>query len=156
MRFKNFKLIKPYSIFLIFITLFLGCKDENKIPQMKIYDYNNSEIYTNSFTQKDLVFCYLNPECYTCVEFLKKLERLENPKYYFVVVYTSFSKLNPEYFNYKKKEFYKIFIDKKNEFPQKFNLGIFIDYPTFVIFENGKYIKTTKDKNNLLFNKNHL
>lgn len=150
----RFKLIKK-SVFLILIInflFFISCSKENEIPEIKIYDINGKVKLSNSFKQQKLVYCYLSPECYTCSEFIQNLQKLNIPKNFFIIIFRDYSGFKLKEAQYNKRYFYDLYYDKDNEFPNKFKLGVFIEYPTFVIFEHGKFIKITTNKNEILDN----
>lgn len=146
------KLIEKIVIIISFVILLISCSNEDNIPKVKLYSLDGKEIYSNSFKHKKLIYCYLSPECYSCTKFIKELQKLESPDYFFVIVFRDYTGFNPKLDEFEKRSYYDIYLDKDNEFPNKFNLGMFIEYPTFIIFENGKFIRTTTNKNNLLYN----
>ena len=133
---------------LTFIVCLYSCnKNEHNIPAFSYKTLNNNH-YNNSDLPKnrEIIFCYVDSHCPSCMKFLEELnQHAESENKFFVVV-----------FNKKKDESFKNVVvlrtdiiylfDSEDNFSHTFGLGIFVDFPTFVYFNGAKKIIST-DKN---------
>jgi len=145
-------------LFLIIISYFFYSRFKS-ISEIPSFEYNtlDNEIYSNKSIEKSnkrTVFVYFSCKCDDCKELINDIENykkiLHNNK--IILITTEKNKDVIENFvNYEKIKQLNIplLIDGKNNFPSDFSLGISIDLPKIIVFdENGILINDIKSLDN--------
>ncbi len=139
---------------IIFISFFLYSrfKPFSEIPSFEYETLENKTFSNKSIeiSNKNIVFVYFSCKCDDCKELINDIEnykRLQKRHQIILITTEKNTGVIKKFVNYEKiKELnIPVLIDKKNNFPSDFSLGISIELPKIIVFDKSK--KLLKDVN---------
>ena len=139
---------------IIFISFFLYSrfKPFSEIPSFEYETLENKTFSNKSIeiSNKNIVFVYFSCKCDDCKELINDIEnykRLQKRHQIILITTEKNTGVIKKFVNYEKiKELnIPVLIDKKNNFPFDFSLGISIELPKIIVFDKSK--KLLKDVN---------
>jgi len=139
---------------IIFISFFLYSrfKPFSEIPSFEYETLENKTFSNKSIeiSNKNIVFVYFSCKCDDCKELINDIEnykRLQKRHQILLITTEKNTGVIKKFVNYEKiKELnIPVLIDKKNNFPFDFSLGISIELPKIIVFDKSK--KLLKDVN---------
>ena len=142
------KIIKIIIVLsLIFISLFFYSrfKPFSEIPSFEYETLENIFFSDKSIetSNKNIVFVYFSCKCDDCKELINNIEnykRLQKKHQILLVTTEKNIDVIKNFINYEQlKEInIPVLIDKKNNFPSDFSLGISIELPKIIVFDKNK------------------
>ena len=142
------KIIKIIIVLsLIFISLFFYSrfKPFSEIPSFEYETLENIFFSDKSIetSNKNIVFVYFSCKCDDCKELINNIEnykRLQKKHQLLLVTTEKNIDVIKNFINYEQlKEInIPVLIDKKNNFPSDFSLGISIELPKIIVFDKNK------------------
>lgn len=139
---------------IIFISFFFYSrfKPFSEIPSFEYETLENKTFSNKSIeiSNKNIVFVYFSCKCDDCKELINDIEnykRLQKRHQIILITTEKNTGVIKKFVNYEKiKELnIPVLIDKKNNFPSDFSLGISIELPKIIVFDKSK--KLLKDVN---------
>jgi hypothetical protein len=132
--------------------LYSRFKPFSEIPSFEYETLENKTFSNKSIeiSNKNIVFVYFSCKCDDCKELINDIEnykRLQKRHQIILITTEKNTGVIKKFVNYEKiKELnIPVLIDKKNNFPSDFSLGISIELPKIIVFDKSK--KLLKDVN---------
>jgi hypothetical protein len=142
------KLIKIIVVLCIILVAFFFYSRFNPISEIPSFEYETLETKTFSdksidISNKNIVFVYFSCKCNDCKELINDIENYKRlQKRYQILLITTEKNIGiiKKFINYEKINELNIpvLIDKKNNFPSDFSLGISIELPKIIVFDKNK------------------
>lgn len=140
--------IKKTFFLFTFLIVIVACKqNKNEIPKFEFNQLNGKPFNNkNIIPDKEIVFCYLDPSCYSCKVFLEELNQkisMQKLQKQYIVIFNK-KKLTNKGGLIKENNSIVYLYDKDDKFSKIFKLGIFIEFPTFIVYNKNKNFITHK------------
>lgn len=149
---KKYIIIIVLSIIFISLFFYSRFKPFSEIPSFEYETLENKTFSNKSIeiSNKNIVFVYFSCKCDDCKELINDIENYKRlqKRHQILLITTEKNKgVIKKFVNYEKiKELnIPVLIDKKNNFPSDFSLGISIELPKIIVFDKSK--KLLKDVN---------
>lgn len=149
---KLIKIIVVLCLILVAFFFYSRFKSISEIPSFEYETLENKTFSDNSIeiSHKNIVFVYFSCKCDDCKELINNVEnykRLQKRHQIFLITTEKKIDVIKKFVNYEKlKELnIPVLIDKKNNFPSDFSLGVSIELPKIIVFDKNK--KLIKDIN---------
>lgn len=149
---KKYIIIIVLSIIFISLFFYSRFKPFSEIPSFEYETLENKTFSNKSIeiSNKNIVFVYFSCKCDDCKELINDIENYKRlqKRHQILLITTEKNKgVIKKFVNYEKiKELnIPVLIDKKNNFPSDFSLGISIELPKIIVFDKRK--KLLKDVN---------
>jgi thiol-disulfide isomerase/thioredoxin len=142
---KSIKIIIVLCIILVSFFFYSRFKPLSEILSFE-YETIEKKIFSDKsieISNKNIVFVYFSCKCDDCKELINDTEnykRLQKRHEIFLITTEKNIEVIKKFVNYEKlKELnIPILIDKKNNFPTDFSLGISIELPKIIVFDKNK------------------
>ena len=142
---KIIKIIIVLSLIFIFLFFYSRFKPFSEIPSFEYETLENIFFSDKSIetSNKNIVFVYFSCKCDDCKELINNIEnykRLQKKHQILLVTTEKNIDVIKNFINYEQlKEInIPVLIDKKNNFPSDFSLGISIELPKIIVFDKNK------------------
>ncbi|OYQ46020.1 hypothetical protein CHU92_01715 [Flavobacterium cyanobacteriorum] len=142
---KFIKIIIVLSLIFISLFFYSRFKPFSEIPSFEYETLENNFFSDKSIeiSNKNIVFVYFSCKCDDCKELINNIEnykRLQKKHQILLVTTEKNIDVIKNFINYEQlKEInIPVLIDKKNNFPSDFSLGISIELPKIIVFDKNK------------------